>query len=385
MRYTLLSVASLSLSASLAAAGNYTLVDLTPSNYLEGFFQGAGGTFGVGNGSFLLPDPPFPDARGSRAFVWDQSTGTMTDLDADGVYSATFAFGAGGNQQVGYGFTSGPNIALLWTGSTSSTVQLNTQGTLQTVAYATDGFTQVGSAITAKSLGESRAWMWNGTAESGRQLTHPDTFNASLAAKVRNGRVVGTGDDINYYQAGLYWASEDADVVVIRPEGFEETRLVDLDGDWAAGSGYGEATDFQRHAFLWNVNDPSESISFHPTDPAYTYSEINGLLPSSASFANGVQIGIVGFVNDNFELIEQAAVWFGSADSFINLHALVEAQFGSDFRFSKANGIDEYGNIYGTAFDGMGNFRSVQWRVVPTPGVLALAAPLGLLAPRRRR
>lgn len=384
MSKTLLTIAALSAFTSLAAAQNYTLVDLTPPGYLEGFFQGAGGTFGVGNGSFLLPDPPFPDARGNRAFVWDQSTGTMTDLDANGVYSATFAFGAGGNQQVGYGFTSGPNIALLWTGSTSSTVQLNTQGTLQTVAYATDGSTQVGSAITDKSLGESRGWMWNGTAESGRQLAHPDTFNASLAAKVRNGRIVGTGDDINYFQAGLYWANADADVVVIRPDGFEETRLIDIDGDWAAGSGYGQATNFQRHAFMWNVNDPTESISFHPTDPNYTFSEINALLESSDVFADGIQVGTAGYLNQDFELIEQAAVWFGSAESFINLHSFVEAQFGSSFRFSKANGIDEYGNIYGTAFDGMGNFRSVQW-TVPAPGSMVAFGAFGLLARRRRR
>lgn len=379
-------LATLALSGFGASAQPYVASDRTPNGWIEGFFNGGGGSQGVGFGSFPIDVPGIPDARATHAFVWDNATQSHADLHPGDAWSGSFALSASGGQQVGFGFTSGPNIALLWTGSAESYITLDTEGTTSTVANATDGFSQVGSALTRESPGESRAFIWNGTAASGRELPFPAGFNASVASGVRGSAIVGTGDDENYFQAGLYWASDTSSPIVVRPQGFEETRLNDVGGGLALGSGYGTPTDFQRHAFLWDVTDIENGLDLHPTDPTYTFSEANAMLPASESFSGGVQVGIVAFENDNFEFIEHAAVWFGSAESFLDLHQSVVDALGPDFRFSRATGIGEDGTIYGTASDGLGASRAVQWTIVPAPGTtLGLIAGGTLLSGRRRR
>lgn len=384
MNKPVIAVAALAAIAAAAHAQNYTLHNLTPAGYLEGFFLGAGGQYAVGYGDFPNLDIPIPDARYVHAFVWDQAAQAMTDLDPNNEFSGSFAIGAGGGQQVGYAFIGGGNFAMLWSGTAASAVRLDTVGTISTVARGTDGSRQVGYAITTQSGGDSRAMIWHGTAASGRQLAMPDSFNSSTANVIRAGRIVGTGEDQDYFQAGLYWADEKSDAQVIRPDGFEETRLSDVSGDWVLGSGYGEPTNYQRHAFLWNVNDTENGIDLHPTDSVYTFSEANAMTGASARFATGVQVGVVAYENDSFQFVEHAAVWFGSSDSFIDLHAMVVASLGAEFQWSSATGVDEYGNIYGTAHDGQGNFRSVQW-AVPAPGVATLGLAALTLGARRRR
>ena len=368
-----------------ASAQTYTVIDRTPVGWTEAFFNGAGGSQGVGTGSFPVDVPGIPDARATHAFVWDNAAQSFADLHPGDAWSGSFAFDASAGQQVGFGFTSGPNIALLWTGSAESFITLDTPGTVSTVALATDGITQVGSALTRNSPDESRAFLWNGTAASGRELAFPNGFAASVASGVRGSAIVGTGDDENFFQAGLYWANDSASPIIVRPNGFEETRLNDVDGNLALGSGFGTPTDFQRHAFLWDVNSIENGLDLHPTDSIYTFSDANALLPANESFQSGVQVGIAAFENDNFEFIEHAAVWFGSAESFIDLHDAVVDSLGPEFRFSRATGIGEDGTIYGTATDGLGSFRAVQWNIIPSPSsALICLIAAGTLGARSR-
>src|SRR4051794_17563447 len=93
-------------AAAFASPPQYTTTDLTPPNYLEAFFFGAGGTQAAGWGDFSLNDPNNPDLRDVHAFVWNQDTHTMVDLDPGGDTSATYASGAFGGYQVGRIFTS---------------------------------------------------------------------------------------------------------------------------------------------------------------------------------------------------------------------------------------------------------------------------------------
>ena len=83
---------------------------------------------------------------------------------------------------------------------------------------------------------------------------------------------------------------------------------------------------------------------------------------------------------------QRATVWSGSADSAINLHALLP---GGQFNVSEARGIDADGNIVGVAFTTV-NTRphAIVWRVVPEPSGTAMFAAFGvpaLLARRRNK
>jgi hypothetical protein len=83
-----------------------------------------------------------------------------------------------------------------------------------------------------------------------------------------------------------------------------------------------------------------------------------------------------------------AAVWSGTAESYLDLHQFLPAQFQGTGAFSRALGIDSEGNIIGYARDLQADRagRAVMWSPVPEPGtVVGLSGLLALLASRRRR
>jgi hypothetical protein len=80
--------------------------------------------------------------------------------------------------------------------------------------------------------------------------------------------------------------------------------------------------------------------------------------------------------------VTHAALWSGSADSVLDLHALLPA---GQFLNSYANGIDAAGNIVGSAFDNDLKSHAILWRVVPEPSGVSTAAACAALALLRRR
>lgn len=346
---------------SVAQAQPFVVEEILPSGAVETFVTGAGEDRAVGWYSFLLDPAPFPDARGVHAFVLE-GDGTVTDLHPDPSYSASYARSERNGQIVGYGFTSGPNIALLWTGS--GYVELVTDGTESSVAQATDGTMQVGEVITLDSLGSPRAFAWFGTAASGRAVAHPSGFDSSSAFGTRDGRIVGTGDDENFFRAALYWADVDASPVILRTPDFEETFATDVYSDsagvvWVFGEGAGVPTNFARHAMLWNVADLSQSIDLHPANPDYINSYATKVLAPSAAFPDGIQVGTAAYedIPGSGETFEHACVWFGTSASFVDLHNLLPGTAA----FSNATGVDDAGNVYGWYFDRFGTYRGVKW------------------------
>ena len=97
-------------------------------------------------------------------------------------YSDTFAFGVGGNQQVGVSggsATGGQDHAFLWTGTAASAIDLhptNLTEFVASIAYGTNGVHQVGYA--AGNNG-SHAILWSGTADSAVDLNSLLPFASS--------------------------------------------------------------------------------------------------------------------------------------------------------------------------------------------------------------
>lgn len=373
------------LSCGLANAQSYTVTSLVPPGYLESFFLGAGGTQAAGYGDFAVDVSGVPDARDVHAFVWNQDTQTRVDLDPGGITSATFASGAFGGYQVGQIVTSlnggqAASYAALWHGTADSLVLLNTPGFHDTYAYANSATEQVGLAA-ATGSSSSVPFVWAGTAASGHELTAPSALDgpdySGTARAISGQRIIGTVSDDVGFNAAVYWPSSSAEGVVLRPVDFDETFGDAVSGNHALIEGAGA---IGRHLLLWNLDD-NTSVDLHPkqdADVLYSY---------GTAMSDTEQVGIVA-VNDPDNpgnRLEHAAVWFGSADSFIDLHNLLPAEYSS-FLYSHANGIDQYGNIYGYVFNvPTGPYIAVRWSpVVPEPVMLAALVPAVLLRRRRK-
>ncbi len=124
-----------------------------------------------------------------RASLWSGSAASWLSLHPAGA-SWSFSYGVHGGQQVGDAVVAGVSRASLWTGTAASWVDLNPQGVIvsNSIAYATDGVQQVGSA----NVNGSRwsAGLWRGTAASWVNLD-PNPPEGSAALGVHGGQQVG--------------------------------------------------------------------------------------------------------------------------------------------------------------------------------------------------
>ena len=394
-----LMLAALVVSASFApaalAAQTYTSRLAVPPTYAAGEFLGGGATTGTGSGSIPVEIPGIPNAFTVNAFIYNVNTNTYTNLHPDSSWSGTWALNASATQQVGYGFQSGPNVALLWNGTAQSAITLDTPETDQTVATDTNGTRQVGYAFTRKSNGNPNAIVWAGTAASGT-IIHPTNLGleSSVATTINEaGQIAGVGEDENYLFTALYWASPESPAVRLRPEGFDETTSAGAYQGKVFGDGSGLPTNGRRHALILDPENPNSFTSLHPSDPSILGTYIDTLqevTPDGAPGSLPLIIGnaLVEIDPGSGEGRQHAAVWTDhTASGFVDLHAF--APEGWDF--SRASGVDAFGNIYGSVFNvdpntGATDILPVIWSpvVIPEP-TLTLLAPLALLATRRSR
>lgn len=125
---------------------------------------------------------PSPTSRTPHALMWGGTAASAVDLNPNGIMSS-MALGVGGDQQVGQGFTtSGRSVALVWTGSVSSALDLANDAT----AVATNGKQQVGYGSAAGTGNAVHALLWAGTANSMIDLENflPSPFGSSWAASI---------------------------------------------------------------------------------------------------------------------------------------------------------------------------------------------------------
>jgi hypothetical protein len=268
---------------------------------------------------------------GSAATLWSgtpQSAVTLTPWGLPGLSNAE-AYGIAGDQQVGRARINNQDHAAMWTGSAASFIDLNPPGALGSVAYATDGVRQWGSAGVNTSLGpKAHAGYWTGVGASFVDLNPAEGMESGVRG-VGGGQLAGA---ITYPAAPLITHAATC-------QGTAESWL-DLHAFGALGESYLYAT------------------------------------------TGSVQVGWSHVPGFSFP---HAGVWFGTAASFSDLTQFLPPGFGGE---SSATSIiiDQGKIIIGGYADGpSGQHQAVIWtRDIPAPPSLALAGLL-MLAPRRRR
>ena len=328
-----------SAQAAFKALDLYTLT--VPSGY--SMVQPASAAGGLAVGTALSP-------AGIHAMVWNGS-GPGVDLNPGAGIAFSYAVAADGIHEVGNGFdiASNQDHAFLWSGSPSTAVDLGPGD-----AFGVGGMQQVGSLNGAQALlwngtptpvslgrglvratdgthqvGDSGfAYMWSGTAESGRSLPETDGTISSTALGVGGNEQVGEAQTIGANMIG---------------------------GPF--------------HAILWH--EPSvPAVDLNP--------DRLGMLYSTAFGTNGSeQVG--HGTQTNGVPIWHALVWSETAASAVDLHALLPATFTSSTAYS----IDSAGDIFGIAQDSSGNYHAVEW--VPEPSALSLLTVGAAVMLRRRR
>jgi len=237
-------------------------------------------------------------------------------------FESSYAVGASGTSQVGYGIDGdGAYHALLWNGTAASVVDLNPAGWELSGALGVWGASQVGyGAENFRGGLQNHALLWNGTAASVVDL-NPAGFTSSAAHGVWGASQVGSGYSPARGVRALLWNGAAASVVDLNPAGMNEASATGVSG--AGQVGYGLASG-RYHALVWN----------------------------------------------------------GTAASAVDLHPFLTG-LGPAFTSSRAKGISDDGTIVGHAHDGTREY-AVLWTPVPEPTSLVLAAILfGYFSARR--
>lgn len=306
-------------------------------------------------------------------------------------FTATEAYGISDGQQVGHGWgsnTGGQTHALLWSGTTTSYVDLNPSWSHTSFAYDVSDGRQVGQARGEATFNQPHAMLWSGTAASYVDLHPPEGYLTwSSANGISGDRQVGSGvaimfraclwsgtaasfidltpayagtngagasdvfgdQQVGAYASGLYshaalWSGTAESCVDLNPSGFDESGATSTSGNQQVGSGRGPATDGYTHALLWSGTSAS-CVDLHPT----------GGFDTSIAYdvAGGLQVGHAGVIGS----YAHAVVWSGTASSYVDLHNFLPPGYSDSY----AQGIDSEGNIVGYARSVGGYHHAVMW------------------------
>ena len=241
-------------------------VDLSPPQFPQftnTYALATDGVHQVGYGQITGTDV------GYRALLWTGTRESAIDLHPAG-YTASFAYGTSGNQQVGYGWTAAGgtfrNFALLWNGTAQSAVDLHPvqmPGILQSMAYATDGTQQAGAGYGIGPAGNYwHALLWSGTAASAVDLnpTNLAGFTNSYAYGINGGNEAGYGFGADGVNHALLWrgtGDSAIDLQALLPPTLISSQAFTID---SSGNVFGIASDTSQftYAVEWSpVPEPS--------------------------------------------------------------------------------------------------------------------------------
>jgi hypothetical protein len=212
----------------------------------------------------------------------------------------------------------GAQHASLWsrTGASWMWEAVDVSGAVHSLATDMDNGQVVGYAGVLGSF-HARLWYRAGGSWAWVDL-HPAWATESQALGADSGLQVGYVADAAGVRHASLWSGSAGSWVDLNPTGAEQSSASDVDGDQVVGNA---KVPGQGGACLWNRVDGSwVPVNLHP-------SGLNG----SYAFAvdGGQQVGLV-VSND-----DRAALWSGSADSYVDLHAFLPR----DYAWSLAVGI----------------------------------------------
>ena len=204
-------------------------------------------------------------------------------------YFSSEARGMAGTQQVGSGQLTeqAQPHALLWFGTAESVIDLNPSAFTGSVAYSTDGATQVGSATNAAN--QTHAALWSGSAATLVDL-NPTIAVASVAFAISGGQIVGSVDT-----HAFLWNGSAGSTVDLHPSGFNSSVAKGMNSIAGKQVGYGFNTSSGpgasiKHALVWS-GTASSSVDLEQFLPAgYSGSTAAGIdsfgnIIGSANFA----------------------------------------------------------------------------------------------------
>jgi hypothetical protein len=387
-------IAALPLRSQAAGYTAMSLYTITkPSGFKGATLQWAEmGGIGVGSGDFFQT----PLNTNKHALLWD-STGSATDLNPTNIryglfpgIALSYAVGASGNWQIGYGSgdaTGNHDHALLWNGSANTAVDLNPTnlgGIDDSYANAVSGGRQVGGGIGAGTGNASHALLWTGSPTTAVDI-HPTALSYLVlsAAVATNGNqevgyAVTNVANGNHSRAILWTNATGASAIDLHPGKLTAIYQSTANGISPSGNqqvGSGDAAAY-THALLWSGSYDS-AIDLHPTN-------LIGIATTSVAYdTNGFQqVGYwLGTATQNNQ---HALLWSGSANSAVDLHALLPANYTS----STAYAIDAAGDVFGMAVDNASVSHVVEWVAVPEPAslsVLGIGSTILLTRQRRTR
>lgn len=210
------------------------------------------------------------------------------------------------SMQVGYAVFGNATQAGYWTGSTESFVNLAPAGSTTSYCFSTDGVTQGGYATFDF---HNHAGYWTGSAQSWVDL-HPAITIESSVSGVNGSTQVGM---VNYGAAVVHaalWRGSANSFVDMHPAGFGTSYISAVSASKQCGNAFTAATG--SRLLMWS-GTPESWIDITP--PNASTAEVYAM-------TDNLQVGRAR-INDN----ERAGVWAGSANSFIDLHALLPAGF----------------------------------------------------------
>jgi len=307
------------------ATARYVAIDLHPSAYV--FTDG----WGIGDGE-QAGQSDFSNTRPgvTHALLWRGSALSVVDLNPNGFINSV-AYATSGGVQAGFGTTtSGARHALKWFGLAASVVDLDPGGTTGSEAHGIAGDRVVGFRMTGLDINHAMLWTTSGPID-----LHPTSGFTSSAANGTDGtQQVGSGSNPNGGMGAithaLLWSGSAASVVDLHPAtGFSISAAFAVSGGQQVGEGF---IGSNAHALLWTGSAQSV-VDLNPS----------GFFDSHAlGVAGGRQVGY-GVMSGTGAT--HALLWNGTAASVVDLHTFLPPGFAT----SRANAIDASGNIIGTA------------------------------------
>lgn len=310
-----------------------------------------GGTAGIGQ---------------SKPILWHSSSKEWINL-APGPGLGGGIFGMHENRQVGY--VNGH--ASLWSGTPESRVDLHPSWAEGSFAYGVWGDEQVGYTYVGSGNNSGRAALWRGSAASYVNLHPGGTAVSSVATAVAAGQ---QGGRIEFpYPGGgtiphaALWSGTPGSFVDMNPPGATSSGITSMwPGQQVGNAGF---PGIGGLAGYWS-GTPESFVSLQP--PNVTQAVILGTC-GSAQAGYAYHMGAWS-----------AAAWFGTAESFVNLHLFLPP---GQYYQSTAGAVSFHDGLYsvvGSATSITGSGEAWLWVGVPAPGSAAVLLTAGALAARRR-
>jgi hypothetical protein len=221
-------------------------------------------------------------------------------------YEKTVAMGCFAGQQVGYGTPKGArkDVALLWSGSAESVVELRARDpALETTAYAIANGVQVGYS---GGPGRQRALLWRGSTESVAEL-HPKEAKLSECDATDGVEQVGVAAVNFLVSIPSLWRGSADSWVDLSPKGFHGGTACACSGGIQVGFVALDKDNQRHHAALW-TGTASSFVDLHEFVPKQDFSD---------SCAWGIRVegarlciaGEVSLMKDGVSYSQRAALW----------------------------------------------------------------------------